>query len=114
MPTWRTLNSESQLDEINDLSFEKPVAVFKHSTRCFTSSLVKSHLEDDWNLTDTDFPFYFLDLIAFRNISNQIARRFQVTHQSPQLIILKSGKAVYHESHNSISYDFAIAAAKVA
>lgn len=45
---------------------------------------------------------YFLDLIEHRDISNEIATRFGVVHQSPQLIVIKDGKAVYNDSHESI------------
>jgi bacillithiol system protein YtxJ len=34
---------------------------------------------------------YFLDLIAYRDVSNEIMNRFGVQHQSPQLMI-KDGK----------------------
>ena len=45
---------------------------------------------------------YFLDLIAHRDISNEIASRFGVYHESPQLILIKNGKAVYNVSHSDI------------
>jgi bacillithiol system protein YtxJ len=45
---------------------------------------------------------YFLDLIEYRLISNEIASRFNVIHQSPQMIVLKNGVAIYNASHESI------------
>lgn len=45
---------------------------------------------------------YFLDLIAHRAISNAIADRFQVHHESPQLLIISKGECVYAESHGGI------------
>jgi bacillithiol system protein YtxJ len=47
---------------------------------------------------------YFLDLISYREISNAIARKFQVEHESPQAIIIRDGKAVYSASHFEIDY----------
>lgn len=47
--------------------------------------------------------FYFLDLLAHRDISNKIASDFEVTHQSPQMIVLKDGKAIKNASHQAIS-----------
>jgi len=44
-----------------------------------------------------------LDLIAYREISNAIAERFQVHHESPQVILVKNGEAVYDASHMEIS-----------
>jgi bacillithiol system protein YtxJ len=46
---------------------------------------------------------YFLDLLEHRDISNEIVIRFGVVHQSPQLILIKDGKAVYNASHSDIA-----------
>ena len=43
-----------------------------------------------------------LDLIRFREISNEIAHRYGVAHESPQVIVLAGGSAVYHASHMDI------------
>ncbi|MCF8459917.1 MAG: bacillithiol system redox-active protein YtxJ [Flavobacteriales bacterium] len=98
---WKTMNSERQIAEIVELSHEKPQLIFKHSTRCSISSMAKSRLEREWNLENLE-PWY-LDLIAFRNISNAIASQLGVHHESPQAIVLKDGVVVYDASHNSIS-----------
>jgi bacillithiol system protein YtxJ len=55
--------------------------------------------------SDKDYVYYFLDLLAHRNISNEIESRFDVVHQSPQLIVLENGKATYNSSHQNISLD---------
>jgi bacillithiol system protein YtxJ len=55
--------------------------------------------------SDKEQTYYFLDLIAHRDISNEIESRFDVTHQSPQLIALENGKAFYNASHQSIDLD---------
>jgi bacillithiol system protein YtxJ len=46
---------------------------------------------------------YFLDLLEHRDISNEIVIRFVVVHQSPQLILIKDGKAIYNASHSDIA-----------
>jgi bacillithiol system protein YtxJ len=98
---WEPLNDIAQLDEIVGLSKEKPVAIFKHSTRCSISRMALKQFENEFNFSEKVTP-YFLDLIAFREISNDIASRFSVQHQSPQLILIKDGKAVYNASHSDI------------
>ena len=98
---WRTLTDLGQLNEIIDLSTEKPVIIFKHSTRCSISRMVLKQFENEFDLQDKVIP-YFLDLLEFRNVSNEIASRFGVMHQSPQIILVKDGKAVYNASHESI------------
>ncbi|HQV78746.1 MAG TPA: bacillithiol system redox-active protein YtxJ [Chitinophagales bacterium] len=95
---WENLISESQFSEL--VKSENVFAVFKHSTRCSISSMAKNRLERDWKL---DFPIYYLDLLNFRSISNQIAAISGVEHASPQLIVFQNGKVIYHESHNAIT-----------
>lgn len=98
---WNELTDLGQLNEIIAISNEKPVAIFKHSTRCSVSRMALKQFENEFNSSDKVTP-YFLDLIAHRDISNEIANRFGVTHKSPQLILIKEGKAVYNVSHSDI------------
>ncbi|RTY84884.1 bacillithiol system redox-active protein YtxJ [Flavobacterium sp. GSP27] len=98
---WNELTDLVQLDEIIAISNEKPVAIFKHSTRCSISRMALKQFENEFNSSDKVTP-YFLDLIAHRDISNEIVNRFGVTHQSPQLILIKDGKAIYNVSHSDI------------
>ena len=98
---WRPLTDLGQFNEIIDLSTEKPVLIFKHSTRCSISRMVLKQFENEFDLQDKVIP-YFLDLLEYRNVSNEIASRFGVMHQSPQIILVKDGKAVYNASHESI------------
>ena len=108
---WIPLTTIGQLDQIVEASRIHPIAIFKHSTRCSVSSMVKRTLERDWKAPSAEIPVYFLDLIAFRSISHEIAERFDVTHESPQLILIKDGKALYHASHSEIDFDQMLKAA---
>ena len=99
---WIPLTDLSQLDEIVTLSNEKPVVIFKHSTRCSVSRFALKQFESEYDLTDC-VDAYFLDLLEYRVISNEIASRFGVYHQSPQLLLIKEGKSVYDVSHSDIN-----------
>ena len=98
---WTELTDILQLTEIQAISIEKPVAIFKHSTRCSISRMALKQFEKEYDLEGV-VDAYFLDLIAHRDISNEIALRFNVHHESPQLILIKNGKAVYNVSHSDI------------
>ena len=100
--SWIPLTDLGQLNEISQLSNEKPVVVFKHSTRCNISRMALKQFENEYDLSDNEVTTYFLDLIAFRDISNEIASRFNVVHQSPQLLLIVGGKSVYDVSHSAI------------
>ena len=67
--------------------------------------MVKAQLEATWDLKAEDIEIYYLDLIQFRSVSNLIADRLGVWHHSPQLILLKEGKATYNASHQAIRTD---------
>lgn len=100
---WHFITSMEDWEKAVQRSFEIPVAVFKHSTRCSVSSMAKRYFENGWNTELQQAEPYFLDLIAHRGISNRIAADTGVYHESPQLILLKEGKAIYHASHNEIN-----------
>ena len=93
---------ETPLDEIVKISFEKPVVIFKHSTRCSVSRMAWNQFSNQYAIEFEKMELYFLDLLAHRSISNEVAERFGVVHQSPQLIVIKDGKAVYDASHSDI------------
>ncbi len=100
---WITLTSESQLEDIKATSAQEPVVIFKHSTRCAISAMVKARLERDG--APKGLNFYYLDLISHRTISNRIAHEYAVQHESPQVLLIRNGECVYDESHNGISMD---------
>jgi len=100
---WSTITNSNQLDEIIEESKTQPVAIFKHSTRCGISFNIKYNLEENWDFEEKDLKFYYLDLIAYRSISNLVAQKFGIIHQSPQVIMLKNGKVVFDTSHHMIS-----------
>ena len=99
---WNALTEIKQLDSIVEASAEKPVVIFKHSTRCSISRMALKNFEREYDLAESEAAPYFLDLLEHRDISNEIAQKFQVIHQSPQLILIKDGKAVYNASHSEI------------
>lgn len=102
---WNKLTTAAQIDEIKALSAQKPVFIFKHSTSCSISSMSLNRLQRNWKEEDVDkMTPYYLDLLAYRALSNQVATDFGVPHESPQVIVIHCGKAVYHESHYGISY----------
>ena len=98
---WIELTDLGQLYEIMDLSHAQPVVIFKHSTRCSISRMALKQFENEFDLEGSVTP-YFLDLLNHRDISQEIATRFDVYHQSPQLLLIKEGKSIYDASHSDI------------
>lgn len=108
MLNWLPLTEISQLDVIVRLSCEANtpvVCIFKHSTRCAISDMIKNRLERTWK-GDALALVYYLDLLKYKSVSDTIAKRFDVIHESPQLLVIKNGECVSHTSHYGIDADF--------
>ena len=101
--TWLPLTSLEQLERIETESNAVSVLIFKDSTRCGISKMVIKQFEKLFTEENQHLKVYYLDLLNYRNISNEIAVKFQVMHQSPQLIVVRNGSAVHHASHNDIT-----------
>ena len=102
---WKELSQSEELNQIKKDSFKKPQVLFKHSTRCSISTMAFSRLEKNWDSKSGSADFHYLDLIKYRNISNQIENMFDVTHQSPQLLVIKNGVCEANASHNNVDVE---------
>lgn len=100
---WNALTDVDQISEIIEASKTKPQLIFKHSTRCGISRMVLKNFELDFKFDASSFDLHYVDLLNYREISSQIAATFDVLHQSPQLLILKNGVVVKHDSHSAIN-----------
>lgn len=103
---WNSLTEIQQLEIIKEESSQQAVAIFKHSTRCSISATALDRFERNWAKTQDKkgVKFYYLDLIAHRDISNKIATEFGVDHESPQLLLIKNGGTIFSESHYGIDF----------
>lgn len=101
--SWIPLTDVGQFDEIKEKSKGKTQIVFKHSSTCGISSMVLRMFTQQFSLAPEQADLYFLDLHAYRSVSNEVAIEFQVLHQSPQLLIIRNGVVVQHASHSGIN-----------
>jgi len=103
---WISLKDSRQLEEIVAESKERPVLIYKHSTRCNISRAAFDRLERKWDASAVGgVKRYFLDLISYRDISNTIANMFEVEHHSPQILVISNGRSVLDLSHYDIDFD---------
>jgi bacillithiol system protein YtxJ len=97
------LNSLSELDTIIEKSNTQPVLLFKHSSSCPLSVYAFRQL---MNFLEKDALYLTCGVVIVqraRHVSNEIASRLNVVHESPQVILIENGRAVWHESHNKIT-----------
>ncbi|GAB4331012.1 MAG: bacillithiol system redox-active protein YtxJ [Flammeovirgaceae bacterium] len=103
---WTELTTKNELEHLKKESTNHKILIFKHSTRCSISAMALDRLERNWKNDEMkNIKPYYLDLLSYRDVSNQIAADFQVTHESPQVLIIENGKCIHHSSHSAISYD---------
>lgn len=95
---WKNVESTDLLNKV--INSEDTVLIFKHSTRCIISKTVKARFETMAN--DSLLNMYLIHVIEERNLSNHLAEESGITHQSPQVLIFKDGKCLYHKSHDGI------------
>jgi bacillithiol system protein YtxJ len=94
----RNLTTTSEFDALLDA----PTAlVYKHSTRCPISALAFEQI-GELTRSHPDAPIYMVDVHAARDVSTHIAQSLGVTHHSPQAVLLRDGKAVWHAEHFDI------------
>ena len=96
---WIDLVSTEQIEAIKNESKKTPVLIFKHSTTCSISAMAFHRLQRK----SVTIKVYYLDLRANREVSNLVASTFDVEHESPQVLIIDKGVAVYHRSHSDIN-----------
>ena len=91
------INTSEELENLFQKSFDAPVVLFKHSLTCPISAGVHEEV------SQADAEINLVIVQTARNISNVIAEQTGIRHESPQAIVLKDGKAVYHASHYDIT-----------
>ena len=99
---WIPLESLEQLDVIANQSKTRTQLIFKHSTTCGISRMVLNMFTGSYALGE-GVDIYFLDLHAYRAVSNAVESKFRVRHQSPQLLVIKNGEVSFHTSHGAIA-----------
>lgn len=96
-----TLESDAKLEEISKA--KDPQIIFIHNTTCSISKGVLRSFKDEPDALPAGVPFYVLDMLTYQNISDDIAKRFDVVHQSPQLLLVEEGKCLYTKALHDIT-----------
>lgn len=102
---WKYLETIADLDEIDTTSQTKFALIFKHSTTCGISRMILRDFENEYDFSEENFQPFFLDLRKNRDVSNTVAEKYNVIHESPQVLLIKNGKSVFDTSHGRISVE---------
>jgi len=104
MKSLTPLPDVESLDAAIAESRERPVLLFKHSRYCGVSCEALDELQLH---IDTRTPgavsYRMITVQTHRPVSDAIAQRLGIRHETPQAILLRGGKAVWNASHFRIT-----------
>ena len=87
------IDNKETLDQLITDSNTKPVVIFKHSNACGVSASAYREMEK------LEGQVNLLEVQSARDVSRELADRTGIRHETPQVIVLKGGKAVWNASH---------------
>jgi bacillithiol system protein YtxJ len=87
-----------KLIALNERTLPAHCFIFKHSTAC----PISAHALQEVESAETEIPIYRVDVREQRELSNWIASVYSVEHESPQLILIREGKAAKVLNHGAI------------
>jgi bacillithiol system protein YtxJ len=100
---YHSLTSTSDWEDALQASEDQAVLIFKHSSACSVSARADQELS---TLADeTDLPMYQVVVQEARPVSNEIEDELGVRHETPQAILLRNRRPVFHTSHFDVTAD---------
>lgn len=98
------IRDEEQLEQLWQISYQRPVLIFKHSLACGTSYAAQAHVRMLLGRQPAEpvFEFGLVEVQKARGLSDAIARRSGVRHETPQALVVRGGRVVWHGSHAQV------------
>lgn len=94
-------NLES-LNRLEELNAAGDYVVFKHSPRCSISNMAFDRYQRNLDAIPSGVQTYIVNVLTAREVSQAIARKFNVQHESPQVLYIRNGICIYTASHSGI------------
>ena len=99
----KELTNIDDLEEALKESNERPVLFFKHSTTCPISARAYREFRNHLSDADDRIGYRIVTVQTARPVSNEIAQRLNIRHETPQAILVKEGREVWNASHFSVT-----------
>ena len=113
-PDLTTLRRIDELDELLTRSENQPLLLFKHSYTCGISAEALDALVDHLNSGRGDATYAMVTVQTHREVSNAVAAKLGVRHETPQALLVRDGKVVWAASHFRVTADAVKAALSAA
>jgi bacillithiol system protein YtxJ len=103
-PDLTHLNHVDELDRLLSESDTRPLLLFKHSFTCGISAEALDELIDHLNADVvaagmTDPRYAIVTVQTHRDVSNAVAARLGVRHETPQALLIRNRRVVWAASH---------------
>jgi bacillithiol system protein YtxJ len=112
--TCQHIETIAALDAAVAQSYERPVLLLKHSLTCGMSAHANEEVRAFLAGAENTPVCGLIVVQHARPVSNAVVERFGIRHESPQALLLRDGRVVWHASHWHVtarSLEDAIAAA---
>ena len=93
------LDDVPALDAALDRARREPILIFKHSATCGISAQACHELADWYERNKVTVPVFLVHVRQHRAVSNAVAERFGIRHESPQVLLVDGGQVRWHGSH---------------
>jgi bacillithiol system protein YtxJ len=97
MSNFKAVSDAAALEELFARSHEGPVLLFKHSNACPISARAYSQMEG------VETPVSIVVVQKSRDLSREIEQRTGVRHETPQVFVLRNGRAAWNASHFDVT-----------
>lgn len=96
---FQPLDDAAEWEQLLERSNNAPIVIFKHDPYCGISS------EAHQQMARLDHEIALLDVAHHDGLSRAVAKQTGVRHESPQVLLLRNGKAAWSASHWAITAD---------
>ncbi len=103
MPSPTPLYDVKSLDAAIAESRERPVLLFKHSRYCGVSCEALDELQSHIESARGNASYKMITVQTHRPVSDAVAQRLGLRHETPQAILLRDGQIVWNASHFRIT-----------
>ncbi|MEH7390073.1 bacillithiol system redox-active protein YtxJ [Bacillus sp. JJ1503] len=98
----KRFNGNEEFEQVMQAS--EQVMILKHSSTCPISQAAYEEYESFASEHENQ-QIYYLVVQEDRPLSNHIAEKYNIKHESPQALLINNGELAWHTSHWKITYD---------
>jgi len=100
--SWIKLQDINQLNKNISKEKDSLIVLFKHSTGCLFSKIIFFRFKKTIKKQNGQLTLYYLDVLKYRELSNEIASQYNIQHETPQVLVIKNGQLMTSASHSEI------------